>query len=174
MRNVLHLTTGDPGDQVDAYTARAPGPLHLIEEGCSDVFFCNKMPECEKCSTERQTGKMSQAREELEGLRDEHEKMSDHLNGFHADFYDALDKLHSDILDKIAAHDGFTPLAELESIDASLKKLVEAKNGFIDCLKRQTELKCQMVELDTSLVLWERAEKLKAKPNDQIITQGAE
>ena len=110
------------------------------------------------------------SREELEGLRDEHVKMSDHLDGFHADFYDALEKLHSDILDKIAAHDGFTPLAELESIDASLTKLVDAKNGFIDCLRRQTELKCQMVELDTSLVLWERAEKLRAKPDDTKIT----
>ena len=38
-RNVLHPATGDPGDQVDAHTARAPAPHHLIEEGNNNDDF---------------------------------------------------------------------------------------------------------------------------------------
>lgn len=102
------------------------------------------------------------SQEELESLRDDYEKMSEQLDRFHTDFYKALEMLHKEILAKIAAQNEYTPLEELASIDASLVKLVETKNGFIACLQKQTELKCQMVDLDTSLVLWQRAEKLKA------------
>jgi hypothetical protein len=37
-RIVLHPDTGDPGDQADAHTAKAPAPHHLIDEGGEGVL----------------------------------------------------------------------------------------------------------------------------------------
>jgi len=111
--------------------------------------------------------------EELKNLKADFEKTGDRLNIFYMQFYNCMGQVRDDTLKKIAnaSASECCTLEQMKGVDEAMEMMIKAKEGYIECVKKQAQLRCEMVELDTSMVISQMAERFKNIP---VITPDAE